>query len=120
MFDFTGPVTINVAYGPTLDDISAVIAAALSPLEQKMTDISDFLDGQNATLETVAAKLTDVASDVTALLARAGEAGVFTTEEQTKADQATATLNAIADGLTSLDVAVGDEDGSDTVEPPVV
>ena len=62
----------------------------------------------------VAAALADVAADVTALLAKAGTAGVFSADEQAKADAAAGKLSAVSDALTNLNTEVGDQDGSDT------
>lgn len=118
MFDFTGPTTVTIYTGPSAEEIRAIVAdqltAALTPLENKMTAISDFLDATGATVDQIQTALTDVAADVTALLARAGEAGVFTPEEQEKADAVSGKLAAVGEALGALDTAVGDEDGSDT------
>jgi len=82
-------------------------------LEHRMSKISDYFDATNATLTTINDTLTDVASDVTALLTKAGGAGVFTAEEQALADAATAKLTALGTALSALDTQVGDQDGSE-------
>lgn len=120
MITITGPVTMHF-HGATAEEITAIVAAqlaaALTPLGEKMTEISDFLDTANATVDAIQTALADVSADVAALLARAGEAGAFSEEDQAKADAVSAKLTAVSDALSALDTAVGDEDGSDT--PPV-
>jgi N-acetylglucosamine kinase-like BadF-type ATPase len=119
VFTINGPVTIHV-HGPTAEEIRTVVAteitAALNPLENKMTQISDFLDATNATADQVNAAVADIAADVAVLLA-AVPAGTFTTDEQAKADALAAKLTAVTDALGALDTAVGDQDGSDTPAP---
>jgi methyl-accepting chemotaxis protein len=92
------------------------LVLGINRLERHMTEISDFLDTQNASLDAISAALGDVAADVAALLAKAGSAGVFSADEQAKADQSAEKLAAVATALANLDTEVGDQDGSDT--PP--
>lgn len=99
-----------------LRDLARPILSRLNQLENHMTQIGDFLAGENATLDAITTALADVAADVTALLAKAGTAGVFSPEEQASADAASAKLAAVGAALASLDTEVGDQDGSDT--PP--
>jgi hypothetical protein len=119
MFTITGPVTINVN-GPTADDIRIVvaseIAAALTPLEQKMSDFTAFAANISTQLDTFAAGLTDIAADVAVLLTKAAQAGVFTPEEQALADAVQGKFDAVHTGLSNLNDEVGDQDGSDN--PP--
>lgn len=119
MFTITGPVTIHV-HGPSAEEIRTLVAAelatALNPLETKMTEISDFLDTTNATVDQVNTAVADIAADVAVLLAAVPD-GTFSAEEQAKADALAAKLTAVSDALSALDTAVGDQDGSDT--PPV-
>ena len=104
-------------YGPTAEELRTIVAteitAALNPLENKMTEISDFLDATNATVDQVNTAVTDIAADVAVLLA-AVPAGTFSTEEQAKADALVGKLTAVSTALGALDTAVGDQDGSDT------
>lgn len=92
------------------------LVLGINRLERHMTEISDFLAAENATIDSISTALTDVAADVTALLAKAGTAGVFSADEQDKADAAAGKLSAVSDALAALNTEVGDQDGSDT--PP--
>lgn len=109
--DLTADVRLAIA------DLARQLFRRFDRLEHQMSQISDYFDSTNATLGTVQAKLTDVAADVTALLAKAGGSGVFTPDEQTRADTAAATLTALSDALTTLDTQVGDQDGSESGGP---
>lgn len=93
------------------------VLAGITRLELKMTEISDFLDAEGAKADNIATALADVAADVNALLASAGSAGAFSPEEQAKADALSGKFDAISAALGSLDVAVGDQDGSDAPPP---
>lgn len=92
------------------------VLSGLNRLEQKMTEISDYLAAEGASLATLGTVLDNVAGDVSVLLTKAGNAGVFTSAERALADQRTADLAALADKARSLQTEVGDQDGSDA--PP--
>lgn len=90
------------------------LVLGINRLEQHMTEISDALDADNASIGVIATTLTAVAADVAVLLTKASGAGVFSAEEQAKADQVNAGLTALADAAAGLQTEVGDQDGSDT------
>lgn len=106
------------------DDTKDFLTALVRPfvqgvhrLETKLSDISDFLDAQGSKADNLAAALADVSADVQALLAKAGSAGVFSADEQAKADALSGKFDAITTALSALDTAVGDQDGSDNPTP---
>jgi len=94
------------------------VIVGLTQLETRMTEISDFLDAQSATLDQISTALADVTADVEALLAKASSSGVFSAEEQASADAVAAKLAAVSGALGNLDTEVGDQDGSDTPPTP--
>lgn len=120
MFTITGPVTITV-YGPSLDDIRIAVAsetaAALTPLENTVSDISDFLTNLGPKVDTLTTGMADIAADVAVLLTKASQAGVFTADEQALADGVTAKFDALHQAVSDLNDQVGDQDGSDTPPP---
>lgn len=119
MFTITGPVTITVL-GPSMDDIrtavASEIAAALTPLEQHMSDTANFLTDLGPKIDTLTTGMADIAADVQVLLDKAAQAGVFTAEEQALADGVTAKFDALKTAVSNLNDEVGDQDGSDN--PP--
>lgn len=101
-----------------LHNLVRPVLAGIHRLEHQMSAISDFLDAENASLATIASTLTAVAADVAVLLTKASGAGVFSADEQAKADEVNAGLSALATAAAGLQTEVGDQDGSDTpVEP---
>ena len=114
---FTGPVTI-INLGPTAEEIAAAVTAALTPLEQKMSDATDFLAAEGDKIDVLTAGIADIAADVQVLLDKAASAGVFTADEQAAAAAVTEKLDALHAAVSGLNDEVGDQDGSDTPPAP--
>ncbi len=109
--DLTADVRLAIA------DLARQLFRRFDRLEHQMSQISDYFDSTNATLTTISDTLTDVAADVTALLAKGTASGIFSAEEQALADAATSKLSAVGTALTNLDTQVGDQDGSESGGP---
>jgi hypothetical protein len=96
------------------------ILTRLDRMEHKMSQIGDFFDAEGVTLTNVRTALDAVAADVAVLLTKASGSGVFTPEEQAKADALSAGFAALSSAVTTLAAQVGDQDGSGTVAPPIL
>lgn len=93
------------------------ILTRLDRMEHKMSQIGDFLDAEGVSLTSIRTALDAVAADVAVLLTKASGSGVFTAEEQAKADALSAGFTALSSAVSTLAEQVGDQDGSGLTAP---
>lgn len=122
MLTFTGPTTVHVyvALDPELlrPIIRSELAAALIPLEEPMTNVAEIIAAQDVKVSTLAAAFGDFASDVRAYISEHPPTeGPVSDEDAAAADALMNKTDNVIAALSTLDVEVGDADGSDV--PPV-
>jgi hypothetical protein len=103
----------------TLLEALLLILSKLTTLETLVATAAEQINALTARVQAQGALLTDVAADFAAFKdAMEAERENLTPNGQAALDGANAALDAVATGLSNLDVAVGDADGSDTPPPP--
>lgn len=110
-------------HSPGADSFTALmlVLRRLDQLEEVMATAAEQINALNVKVSAQGDVLTDIAADFAAFKeAMEAERENLTPAGQAALDEANANLDANAQRLADLDVAVGDADGSDTPPPPPV